>query len=221
MSTEAPAGHVTEGVRSLEVRWIFPGRLETTVAAWFRRFPSRTESREDTYLLGPHLPGLSVKVRGGWALDVKMYRGSAGVLDVAGRARGRMELWQKWSFPVIPLVPNSAAPTGWRPVRKWRRISRLSVATGQLVARAPGQDDEPRCEVELTELCTRGQDWWTLGFEASGPADLLGGALEAIAVVVFTHPLPGDEPSPDTSMSYARWLSALPSPRAPRVDSDA
>jgi hypothetical protein len=94
MTAEPPESPVTEGVRSLEVRWIFPGRLETAVAEWFRRFPAGTESREDTYLLYPQLPGLSVKVRGGEALEVKAYRGSPGILEVAGRARGRMESWQ-------------------------------------------------------------------------------------------------------------------------------
>ncbi len=52
---------VSGGVGSLEVRWIFPGRLEAAVAG---RFPARTQSREDTYLLDPLLPGLSGKVRG-------------------------------------------------------------------------------------------------------------------------------------------------------------
>ena len=49
MTADPPASPVTEGVRSLEVRWIFPGQLETAVAGWFGRFPARTESREDTY----------------------------------------------------------------------------------------------------------------------------------------------------------------------------
>ena len=88
MTAEPPGSPVTEGVRSLEVRWIFPGQLETAVAGWFGRFPARTESREDTYLLDPQLPGLSVKVRGGGALEVKAYRGSPGILEVPGRARG-------------------------------------------------------------------------------------------------------------------------------------
>jgi hypothetical protein len=39
---------VTEGVRSLEVRWILPGQLEAAVAGWFGRFPAGVESREDT-----------------------------------------------------------------------------------------------------------------------------------------------------------------------------
>ena len=106
MTAEPPESPVTEAVRSLEVRWIFPGQLEAAVAGWFGRFPAATESREDTYLLDPQLPGLSVKVRGGGALEVKAYRGSPGILEVAGRARGRLQSWQKWSFPVQPAPPG-------------------------------------------------------------------------------------------------------------------
>ena len=211
MTAEPPESPVTEAVRSLEVRWIFPGRLEAAVTRWFGRFPAGTESREDTYLLDPQLPGLSVKLRGGAALEVKVYRGSPGLLEVAGRARGRMESWQKWSFPFSPLSPDGGAPAGWRPVRKRRRISRFSLASGQIVARAPGLGQEPRCEVELTEIRTRGQEWWTLGFEATGPADLLRTVLEATAALVFAQALPGSaEPGPDESRSYAEWLGQRP-----------
>ena len=211
MTAEPPESPVAEAVRSLEVRWIFPGQLEAAVARWFGRLPAGTESREDTYLLDPNLPGLSVKIRGGGALEVKAYRGSPGILEVAGRARGRMESWQKWSFPHSPLRQDSGAAAGWRPVRKRRRISRFSLASGQIVARAPGLDQEPRCEVELTEVHTRGQHWWTLGFEATGPADLLRSALEATAALVFAQALPGGvEPGPDDSRSYAQWLGQWP-----------
>jgi hypothetical protein len=176
------------------------------VAGWFGRFPAAVESREDIYLLDPQLPGLSVKVRGGGALEVKAYRGSPGILEVAGRARGRLQSWQKWSFPFSPLRQDSGDPAGWRPVRKRRRISRFSGASGPIMP-APGLGGEPRCEVELTEVRTRGQDWWTLGFEATGPADLLRSALEATAALVFAQALPGGmHPGPDDSRSYAEWL---------------
>jgi hypothetical protein len=191
MTAEPPASPVTEAVRSLEVRWIFPGQLEAAVAGWFGRFPAATESREDIYLLDPPLPGLSVKIRGGEALEVKVYRGSPGILEVAGRARGHLQSWQKWSFPFSPPRPGSGDPAGWRTVRKRRRISRFSGASGHIVASAPGPGGEPRCEVELTEIRTRGQDWWTLGFEATGPAGLLRSALEATTALVFTRALPG------------------------------
>ena len=208
MTAEPPKSPVTGAVRSLEVRWIFPGQLEAAVAGWFGRFPAGTESREDTYLLDPPLPGLSVKIRGGVALEVKAYRGSPGILQVAGRACGLMEAWQKWSFPFSPLSQDGGDQAGWRPVRKRRRTSRFSSASRQIVASAAGPGQQPRCEVELTEVRTGGQDWWTLGFEATGPADLLRSELQATAALVFAQALPGGvEPGPDESRSYARWLS--------------
>jgi hypothetical protein len=97
ITAERPERPVTEGVRSLEARWIFPGQLETAVAEWWERFPAETQAREDTYLVDPQLRGLSVKVRGGAALEVKVYHGSPGILYLPGRARGRIEAWQKWS----------------------------------------------------------------------------------------------------------------------------
>jgi hypothetical protein len=207
MTAEPPQSPVTEATRSLEVRWIFAGQLEAAVTGWFGRFPARTESREDTYLLDPLLSGLSVKIRGGGALEVKAYRGSPGTLEVAGRARGRMESWQKWSFPFSPPRQDSGDPAGWRPVAKRRRISRFSLASGPVTAPVPGPGQEPRCDVELTEVRTAGQDWWTLGFEATGPADLLRSELEATAALVFAQALPGGvEPGTDESRSYAEWL---------------
>ncbi len=217
MAAAQPESPVIEGVRSLEVRWIFPGQLEAAVAGWFGRFPARVESREDCYLLDPQLRGLSVKVRGGGALEVKVYRGSPGILEVPGRARGLLESWQKWSFPCGPLSLDSVDPAGWRPVTKRRRISQFSRASGRIVARATGLRGEPGCEVELTAVRTRGQDWWTLGFEATGPAELLRTELEATAALVFAQVLPGGvAPGPDDSRSYAGWLG-----RPPGAESDA
>jgi hypothetical protein len=211
MTAEQPQSPVTDGIHSLEVRWIFPGQLESAVAQWFGQFSAETEAREDTYLLNPPLPRLSVKIRGGRALEVKAYRGSPGILEVVGRARGRMESWQKWSFPFSPFSPGNGDPAGWRLVRKRRRSSWFSLASGQIVARARGQGQEPRCEVELTEVYTGGQDWWTLGFEATGPADLLRSGLMATAALVFAQALPGSVAlGPDESKSYAEWLSQWP-----------
>ncbi len=79
-----------------------------------------------------------------------MNRGSPGILEVAGRARGHLESWQKWSFPFSPPRPDSGDPRGRRPVRKRRRISRFWLASGQIAALGP----QPRCELELTATAT-------------------------------------------------------------------
>src|SRR5262249_54401140 len=135
----------------------------------------------------------------------------------AGRGQGRMESWQKWSLPVGQLSPASGGPAGWRPVRKRRRISRFPLASGPIVARAPGAGQEPRCEGELTEGRARGQGWGTGGFEATGPTGLLRRELEATAALVFAQDLPGSvQLGPDSSRSYAEWLGQRPGHREGR-----
>jgi hypothetical protein len=211
MTAALPQGPVTEGIRSLEVRWIHPGQLDNAVAGWFGRFPAEAESREDTYLRTPALRGLSVKIRAGRALEVKVRQGTAGTLDVPGRARGRMESWQKWSFPFAPLSQEGTGLPGWRPVAKKRRISRFSLVSGGIMACGLTVAGEPACAVELTEVRTGGEAWWSLGFEATGPDDLLRSVLEATAGLVFAQALPvGADLGMDDSKSYAEWLHRRP-----------
>jgi hypothetical protein len=102
MTAKPPQSPVAEALRSLEVRWIFPGQLETAVAEWFGRFPARTESREDTYLLDPQLRGLSVKVRGGGAFAQAL---PAGVEPGPDESRSYAE-WLGW-----PRAAESEADT--------------------------------------------------------------------------------------------------------------
>ena len=128
---------------------------------------------------------------------------------IAGRARGRMESWQKWSFPVNPPGQDGGDLPGWRPVRKRRRICRFSQASRPVASH--GLVQHPQCAVELTEVFTSGQDWWTLGFEATGPEDVLSHVLRATAARVFAQAMPGSmEPGPDASRSYMEWLRRWP-----------
>jgi hypothetical protein len=208
MTIPAPSASLDiEGIRSLEVRWIFAGRPTAAMVSWFGRFPAETITLEDAYLVDPHLPGLSVKVREGRALEVKAYHGSPGLLKVPRRARGWLEAWQKWSFPYDPAGPGGGHPACWRTVRKRRRISRFSRSGAPAAARAPGPGEEPGCAVELAEFRGLGADWWTLGFEATGPARALPGQLKATAAIVFDQVLQSEvKLDVSNSMSYARWL---------------
>ena len=69
---------------------------------------------EDAYL---HLPGLSVRMRGRRALEVKVYRGSTGLLEVAGRARGRLAC-RGWMEPGC-VVELTEVDAGGRPGGPW------------------------------------------------------------------------------------------------------
>ena len=206
--TGPPGNSVIGGLSTVEVRWILPGQLDAAVAGWFRRFPGWTESREDAYLIRPVLRGLSVKLRAGRELEVKLCHGCPGNLDAAGRARGRLESWRKWSFPFGPLGPYDAGPSGWSVVHKRRRISQFRLASGRIMAGIPGRATEPSCAVELTEVSSGSETWWSLGFEATGPADLLRSTLQGTAALVFAGALPADvEFDMSHCQSYADWLS--------------
>ncbi len=190
------------------MRWILPGPLDAAVAGWFGRFPAAMDSREDAYLVHPVLRGLAVKIRAGQMLEVKRYHGSPGILDAAGRARGRIECWRKSSFPFGPLGPDDAGPPSWTVVYKRRRMSRFRVVGGRLMAESAERATGPECGVELTEVRSGGETWWSLGFEATGPADLLRRTLEDAAALMFAQAPPGDvELDMGHCQSYAEWLS--------------
>jgi hypothetical protein len=217
LTTVQPAALGSGGVPSLEVRWIFPGELAPAMARWFGRFPAQTIALDDAYLLEPHLPGLSVKVRAGRALEVKAYGGSPGLFEVTGHARGRLESWEKWSFPCVQPSQVGGDASGWRLVSKRRRITWFSLVDGEARCCPPGLGEGPRCAAELTEFCTGGEAWWTLGFEATGPASLLRTELRAAAALVFAQAMPrGGELDMGNSRSYPQWLR-----RRPGVGSDA
>jgi len=210
---------VTRPVDTLEVRWMVPGEPGAPMREWFARFPAKpaeVEIREDAYLLQPSLPGLSVKLRNAHSLDVKTYLGSPGILDLPGRCRGRLESWRKFSFTYQQPGPRDVTPMGWGTVRKRRRRSWFPLVTCQ----SPAPDMLPAapagCFLELTEARLNAESWWSVGFEAIGPASLPRAALEHAADLVFGQALPpGIEFSLDNSLSYAEWLGQRPDPDRP------
>lgn len=86
----------------------------------------------------------------------------------------------------------------------------FSRVSGQIVARArAGPGAAVRRGTHRRR--TRGQDWWSLGFDATGPAGLLGSELQATFALVFAHSLPaGLKSGPDKSRYYAQWLRQRP-----------
>lgn len=214
VSTEIPAAGPVD---TLEVRWMAAGPLVPAMLQWFGRFPAGTEAREDAYLLLPRLPGQSVKVRDWGALEVKAYLGSPGALDVRDRYHGRLEFWRKWSFRCDPVDQRDVLPAGWTLVSKKRQRTWFPLPPKQEPATSPVVA-EAGCAVELTQVQVRGEPWWSVGFEATGPIGLLRGALEHAAHVMFARPLPdGVRFSLDTSRSYSEWLAGQPNPDAVRA----
>jgi hypothetical protein len=65
--------------------------------------------------------------------------------------------------------------------------------------------------VELTQIRMGSTIWWTLGFEATGPAGTLRRTLETTAALVFANAPPGGVAfGMGNSRSYTEWLGLPP-----------
>ena len=189
------------------MRWLRPGGLAPSLIEWFTPFVDEVETREDAYLVAEHVTGISVKLRGGERLEIKVAGGDGGVLDVARRARGRTQYWKKWSFRTPVVSEEDVEGPNWVRVGKHRRIGRFSVRNG---VATPHADDPARgdtCAVEVTEVLKLEERWWTIGFEAAGDHDALRGTLDATAALLLSNPVPaGLDLRIADSISYSEWL---------------
>jgi hypothetical protein len=203
---DAP-GHTCGGVVTLEVRWIHPGRLPAVLVERLEPFGEGIELREDRYLTEPALPGISIKIRGGAGLDVKAFCHSPGRLSLPGGTRGRLELWERWSFPVAAVPQPLVDAASWTRLEKRRRRRSFGPAEHGLAERPLADAASPGCSLELTEVIISGAVWWTLGLEAVGPLETLHRDLQAAAVTFIDDRLSARFGLHSrASMSYQRQL---------------
>ena len=161
-------GEPARASMTVEVRWINPGSVPEAMVAWLGPFDDRIERRVDRYLVDPSVSDLGVKIRDSVQFDVKARRGSLGKLQRPGAVRGRVELWEKWSFPLHPGVLPPADAAGWVAIEKARRRRSFEVDRGEVVERPLSAAKEPGCTIELTEISMGPDLWWTLDIEAIG-----------------------------------------------------
>lgn len=202
--------------RTLEVRWICRGDLPAGIIRWLGPFTAQIEQREDRYLVEPWLPDLSLKIRGGSRLDIKVLLAGRGDLPLAGGSRGHLELWEKRTFPLESGAAPPAGAPGWLRVRKLRRRRFFTLAGSRVIEEVPGDGDgPPGCSVELTTVLIGSDVWWTLGLEAAGPSDQLRMNLHLTAASLFRDPVPdGLRLGLTDSVSYVRWLGSQRRPGA-------
>jgi hypothetical protein len=207
---QAKVGALTEvggGRLSLEVRWVFNGGLPAAMIEWLGPFRAAAEERVDCYLVAPRLPGISLKIRDATLLDVKVAQGGAGILGLRHGGRGRLQTWEKLSFPFDATAPRSIDGSRWVSVEKIRRRRSFTSVAGHAVERPLSDIESPGCTVELTEVHVGGDVAWTLAFEARGASSELNGYLRTTTShLLHDAPPVGVKLGLRESMSYMRWL---------------
>ena len=201
---------------SAEIRWFWRNTAPDGLPDWFCGAASHPciagggETRSDDYLRDAPQAELGIKRRGGrGGVEIK---GLVAVIPdslEAGRFRGPIELWAKWTSGSLSLESDSTIA-----VKKRRWIRKFDTA-GPALREVPldaGEKPLDRrpwpargCNVELTEVgLPDGGVWWTLGFEAFGTISTVGSDLRAAAALLNTRRPP--ELADGLQAGYPAWL---------------
>jgi hypothetical protein len=192
---------------TLEVRWIRRGMTPETMLQWLGPFTDGVEEREDRYFVDPTADNLSIKIKDGMHLDLKALRTVGDRLALPG-VRGRVELWEKWTFPLHAGSLPSVESARWLPVHKVRRRRSFRLEGDSMVQRAADEAEEPGCTMELSDVVVKGAKWWTLALEATGDRDDLDSTLRRTVEEIFSFQPPDPQLLDERhSMSYRQWLA--------------
>jgi hypothetical protein len=182
---------------SAELRWFFGGGVPPEIGRWFgvAQACGGGEARVDQYVLMNGCETLSVKLRD-QRFEVKTRVEAPHPVALGVDVTGLMDDWVKWSVTSPVTQPlGTAVQCSDRLVavakRRWRHKFRIVDDMPQEVplGSRPGEG----CTAELTSLTIDDQPFWSMAFEAYGPAERVESHLENTGL---------------------RWLGRHPPPRA-------
>ena len=204
---------MSDRVVTLELRWFFEGAIPDDVRRWFDAvLPGPTVEparRSDFYLIVPGRDDINLKLRER-RLELKWRSRSAPFVSDRVTARGTTELWEKWSWSYAREADVEAGfADGVRGPRvdvgkvRWQRNYEVN-RSGELHPMASQDPADRSLAIEVTELAVRGQQAWTLAFDAIGPAPdaILAHAVERLLEAVPKAPRLAN----NRSFGYPRWL---------------
>jgi hypothetical protein len=200
---------------TVEIRWFHVGMIPAQTMDWFQHGSQHVDvqpTREDQYLALPACDALGIKLRQG-RIEIKQGYQRFDALRVRRRIAGTPRLWRKWGFVLdqadVALAGIPLQSPWWIPVRK-ERVVRIYRTTGDgtVFAVPAGEYPVRGCQLELTQVRVKGNQWWTLGFEAFGAESTLHEDL----LLVANETLAAGEPprlSSRDCYGYPRWLQII------------
>ena len=176
------------------MRWFKPGEIPTLINQWFKQvcpgqFLGEVETRTDWYLQ-PIAPCdyLNIKFRQG-RIEVKWREKQLTQVNLYPPGEGIIEQWVKWLCEVESLQAFDPQDSVWIAVKKARLQHQWQLSSDAF------------CNVELTQLQVKDQNWWTLGLESTGDAESLSEIAQA---VIETCP---ERFTKTNAAAYPHWLT--------------
>lgn len=198
-----------------ELRWFYRGTLPPAIADWFAadtlgEYLQTPEERSDVYLYVPECEYLGIKLRQK-RLEIKLRKAELGGWQFGDNLHGKAEKWVKWSCEDSTgetlLPPDVLKKAPWVSVKKVRQQRKYQISQNGSIQPVPlNESITEGCNVEITQLTIKENDWWSLAFEAYGEDANLIDNLKT----VLNWMLKNYTNSPlqiDNSFAYPKWLS--------------
>lgn len=197
---------------SAEVRWFYHESLLEPILNWFctGKSVSPEKTRTDHYLIFPGSEAVGVKVREG-KFEIKALRGASETVRYSSNISGRSECWIKSSYEeeavkawVETLLSENQ---GLVKVTKVRWLRKFSLDHSKLLEVSSEERPDEGCNVELTQLTVKGEEWWTFAFEAFGEPGRVREHLQEVTGYFFSIHPPINLFQAINSCPYPVWLA--------------
>ena len=196
---------------TIEVRWFHKGVMPDDVIP---KILSKDQKlieqplRKDRYYYKTSDGTMGIKIREG-RIEIKSRFDDYGNIKFNEQIEGRVEHWQKWSFNIEETDLNYRnvleTTSSWIGITKERKLCRYQISDNHLSILPENEFSEMICHFELANINIRGEDWWSLAFEAYGEGSKLFNNLVLTVKHVFSDI---DLPlfNINNSFSYPKWL---------------
>ena len=198
-------------LKSTEIRWFFEGKVPINVTKILEETGlDISENRSDHYLLVQGCDNIGIKIRNS-RLEIKRRR-DVQPYDISKlNISGNIERWERWEWNdktaciEIEQLIYKDDKNPWIKVDKKRWQKKFSVHDNILLL-VPSQVLYSDLAMEITELKSNGESWWTIGFDLFTEQDrsFFDQLIETCPVLQLEVDL-----KKEWSFGYPSWLSRV------------
>ena len=198
-------------LKSTEIRWFFEGKIPINVTKILEETGlDISENRTDHYLLVQGCDNIGIKIRNS-RLEIKRRRDVQSYDISKLNISGNIERWERWEWNdktaciEIEQLIYKDDKNPWIKVDKKRWQKKFSVRDNVLIP-VPSQVLYSDLAMEITELKSNGESWWTIGFDLFTEQDrsFFDRLIETCPVLQLEVDL-----KKEWSFGYPRWLSRV------------
>jgi len=198
-----------------EVRWFNKGSIPPAMMNWFTKIHPQVwieAEHTDFYYSLPNDDTTGIKLRAN-RIEIKKRQAVEKSVRFTPLAIGAIETLEKWSITLRPAEINFNEIAGdpiWVEVRKQRNLQRYQLSASLSPIPVAYHRRVPQgFTLELSQITTKQERWWTIAFEFYGIANIPITKIQNITREIVNS-LPNLQLEPHSSFGYPQFLNRQP-----------